>query len=105
MKNENLKEKLENIGDYITEIRDKEIKEFDKSVKQFKNDENFEFRNLLVDRHFFFRTIQEINQELTKNNEEFLIDITTVSRNYFDEQHYFIGNKKGAKIMRIICYT
>ena len=33
MKNENLKEKLENIGDYITEIRDKEIKEFDKSVK------------------------------------------------------------------------
>ena len=37
MKNENLKEKLKNIGDYITEIRNKKIKELDKSVRKFKN--------------------------------------------------------------------
>ena len=69
MKNENLKEKLKNIGDYITEIRNKKIKELGKSVKNFKDDENYEFRNLLVNGHFFFKAIQKINKELTKNNE------------------------------------
>ena len=36
MKNEKLKEKLKNIGDYITEIRNKKIKEFNKSIKSLK---------------------------------------------------------------------
>ena len=36
MKNENLKEKLKNIGDYITEIRNKKIKELNKSIKSLK---------------------------------------------------------------------
>ena len=86
MKNEKLKGRILNIGDYITEIRSKKIEEFDKSVKKFKNDENYEFRNFLVDRHFFFKAIQEINEELIKNNKEFLIDITTALRNFFDQQ-------------------
>ena len=55
----------------------RKVKKFDKSVKKFKNDENYEFRSLLVDRNFFFKTIQKINKELIKNNEECLIDITT----------------------------
>ena len=95
MKNENLKEKLKNIGDYITEIRNKKIKELDESVKNFKDNENYEFRNLLVNGHFFFKAIQKINKELTKNNEEFLIDITAALRNYFDEQALFYWEQKG----------
>ena len=55
----------------------RKVKKFDKSVKKFKNDENCEFRSLLVDRNFFFKAIQKINKELIKNNEECLIDITT----------------------------
>ena len=35
-KNEKLKEKILNIGDYIIEIRNKNFEEFDKSVKKFK---------------------------------------------------------------------
>ena len=95
MKNENLKEKLKNIGDYITEIRNKKIKELNKSVRKFKNDENYEFRSLLADRDFFFKAIQEINKELIKNNGEFLINITTALRNYFDEQALFYWEQKG----------
>ena len=77
MKNEKLKGRILNIGDYITEIRSKKNAGFDQSVKKFRNDENYKFRNFLVDRHFFFKVIQEINEELIKNNKEFLIDITT----------------------------
>ena len=39
-----------------------------------------------MDRHFFFRVIQEINKELIKNIKEFLIDITTGLRKLFDQE-------------------
>ena len=55
--------------------------------QKIKTDESYEFNNSLIHRHFFFRTIQEINKELIKNNEEFLIDITTASRNFFHRQN------------------
>ena len=87
MKNKRLKEKILNIGDYIAEIINKKTEEFDKCVKRFKTDESYEFNNSLIHRHFFFRTIQEINKELIKNNEEFLIYITTASRNFFHRQN------------------
>ena len=55
----------------INEIKDKKIKDFEESVKTFKNDENYEFKNLLLERYFFFKAVQEINEELTKNKEGF----------------------------------
>ena len=86
MKNNKLKEKILNIGDYIKEIMNKKTEKFDKSVKKFKNDESCEFNNRLIHRHFFFRVIQEINKELIKNNEHFSIDINTALRNFFEQQ-------------------
>ena len=50
---------------------------------------------MLADRDFFFNAIQEINKELIKNNGEFLINITTALRNYFDEQALFYWEQKG----------
>ena len=88
MKNNKLKEKILNIGDYIKEIINKKTEEFDKSVKKFKNDESYDqsINNPLIHRHFFFRVIQEINKELIKNNEHFSIDITTALGNFFEQQ-------------------
>ena len=59
----------------IKEISDKKANDFQKSVKKFKNDENYEFKHILIERHFMFIAIQEINEELRKDKEGFLIDL------------------------------
>ena len=72
----------------INEIKDKKIKDFEESVKTFKNDENYEFKNLLLERYFFFKAVQEIN-------EGFLVDFTNELRTFFDEQTLFYWEEKG----------
>ena len=79
----------------INEIKDKKIKDFEESVKTFKNDENYEFKNLLLERYFFFKAVQEINEELTRNKEGFLVDFTNELRTFFDEQILFYWEEKG----------
>ena len=79
----------------INEIKDKKIKDFEESVKTFKNDENDEFKNLLLERYFFFKAVQEINEELTRNKEGFLVDFTNELRTFFDEQTLFYWEEKG----------
>ena len=79
----------------INEIKDKKIKDFEESVKTFKNDENYEFKNLLLERYFFFKAVQAINEELTRNKEGFLVDFTNELRTFFDEQTLFYWEEKG----------
>ena len=79
----------------INEIKDKKIKDFEESVKTFKNDENYEFKNLLLERYFFFKAVQEINEELTRNKEGFLVGFTNELRTFFDEQTLFYWEEKG----------
>ena len=79
----------------INEIKDKKIKDFEESVKTFKNDENYEFKNLLLERYFFFKAVQEINEELTRNKEGFFVDFTNELRTFFDEQTLFYWEEKG----------
>ena len=95
IENENLKEKFKNILPLIKEISDKKVNDFQKSVKKFKNDENYEFKHILIERHFLFKTIQEINEKLTKNKEVFLIDLGDMVRNFFDDQTLFYWEEKG----------
>ena len=89
IENEKLKEKFKNISSLIKEISNEKVNDFQKSVKKFKNDENFEFKHDLIERHFLFRAIQEINEELTKNKEGFLIDLGDMVRNIWVEKRYF----------------
>ena len=89
IENEKLKEKFEKILPLIREISDKKANDFQKSVKKFQNDENYEFKNILVERHFLLRAIQEINEELTKNKEAFLIDLGDLVKDFFDDQTIF----------------
>ena len=41
----------------LQKLEIKKIKELDKSVIKFKNDQTYEFRSLLADRDFFFKAI------------------------------------------------
>ena len=95
IENENLKEKFKKILALIKEISDKKANDFQKSVKKFKNDENYEYKQILIERHFLFRAIQEINEELTKNKEGFLIDLGDMVRDLFDDQTLFYWEGKG----------
>ena len=69
IENEKLKQIFKKILPLIKEILDKKANDFQKSVKNFKNDENYEFKHISIERYFLFRAIQEINEELTKNKE------------------------------------
>ena len=95
IENENLKEKFKKTLLLIKEISDKKANDFQKSVKNFKNNENYEFKHILIERHFLFRAIQEINEELTKNKEGFLIDLGDMVRDLFDDQTLFYWEGKG----------
>ena len=64
IKNEKLKEKLNNISILIKEIKDKKVNDFEELLEK-----NYKFKNVLLERHFFFKAFQEINEELTKNKE------------------------------------
>ena len=80
----NLEKKIKEIAPLVTKIKEKKSKNFQKAVKKFKNDENYEFNHLLIERHFFFKAFKEVNQRLTKNNEGFLIDFSSKFHNFLD---------------------
>ena len=86
----------------IKEISDKKANHFQKSVKKSENDEKYEFKNIWIERHFLFRSIQEINEELTKNKEGFLIDLGDMVRDILDDQALFHWEEKGFLILTLM---
>ena len=86
IKNEKLKEKLDNISAYISEFTDKKTEDFYDSLKKSKKSRIYELESLLLHRHFFFKGIKELNKELIENNTGFLVDITTALHNFFEQQ-------------------
>ena len=85
-KNEKFREKLKTLLPLIFEINNKKSKDFQKAVKKFKNDENYEFNHPLIERHFLYKAVQEINKKLTKNKEEFLLDFTSRLHKLFEDE-------------------
>ena len=93
-KNERFREKS-NILSLIIENKNKKSKNFEEAIKKFKNDENYEFKNILIERRFLFKAVQEINEELTKNKEGFLIDFSSKLHKFFNEETLFYWRMKG----------
>ena len=60
---------------------------------------------MLLDRHFFFKAVQETNEELTKIKDEFLVDFTNKLCIFLMSKHYLVGKKKDILIMIIIHFT
>ena len=71
-KNEKFREKLKNLLPLIFETRSKKSKDFQKAAKKIKNDENYKFYHPLMERHFLYKAVQEINEESTKNKKIFI---------------------------------
>ena len=93
-KNERFREKS-NILSLIIENKNKKSKNFEEAIKKFKNDENYEFKNILIERRFLFKAVQEINEELTKNKDGFLIDFSCKLHKFFNEEALFYWRMKG----------
>ena len=93
-KNERFREKS-NILPLIIENKNKKSRNYEEAIKKFKNDENYEFKNILIERRFLFKAVQEINEELTKNKEGFLIDFSSKLHKFFNEEALFYWRMKG----------
>ena len=85
-KNEKFREKLKNLLPLIFETRSKKSKDFQKAAKKIKNDENYKFYHPLIERHFLYKAVQEINEELTRNKEGFLLDFTSKLHKIFEDE-------------------
>ena len=100
-KKKKLKEKLINILNLIDEISDEKINDFEESVKNFTNDKNYKLTNFLLERHFMFKAVQEINEKLTKKKERFLLDFVDEAYNVLDEQTLLYSEEKGFTTMKM----
>ena len=93
-KDEKTREKLKYLFPYVTENRNRKSKDFQKSVKEFKNDENDEFIHPLIERHFLLKAVQKLNEEVLKNNKGSLVDLTDRIYEYFRRQTMLYCKKK-----------
>ena len=57
--NERFREKLKNILPLIIQNKNKKSKDFEEAIKKFENDENYEFKNILIERDFFFKPLKK----------------------------------------------
>ena len=94
-KNERFSEKLKEIAPLIIEIKNKKSKNFQKTVKKFKNNENYEFNHPLIERHFLFKALQKVNEQLTKNNEGFLFNFSSKFHAFFEQRLMFYWRMEG----------
>ena len=85
-KNEKFREKIKNLLSLIFEIKNKKSKDIQKAVKKFKNDKNYTFNHLLIERHFLYKAVEATNKELTKNKEDFLLDFTSRLHKTFEDE-------------------
>ena len=94
-KNERFREKIKEFAPLVTKIKEEKSKNFQKAVKKFKNDENYELNHALIERHFLFKALQEVNELLTKHNEGFLLDFSTNFHYIFRHQLLIYCELKG----------
>ena len=80
----NLEKKIKEKHLLSLKLKKKKVKTSKKQLKKFKNDENYEFIHLLIERHLICKALKEVNLILTKNNEGFLIDFSSKFHNFLE---------------------
>ena len=93
-KDEETREKLKYLFPSVIENRNKKSKGFQKLVKKFKNDENYEIIHPLIEIQFLFKAVQELNEEVVKNKKK-IVDLTDRIYEYFRRQTMLYCKRKG----------
>lgn len=60
LKMNNLGKKLKKCHTLLLNLNEKKVKYFKKQLKKTENNENYKFGNLLIERHFLFKALQEV---------------------------------------------
>ena len=92
-KDEETREKLKYLFPSVIENRNKKSKGFQKLVKKFKNDENYEIIHPLIEIQLLFKAVQELNEEVVKNKKK-LVDLTDRIYEFFRRQTMLYCKRK-----------
>ena len=82
--NEPLKKKCLTINDYVISTTNKKINNFYGS--QSNEDIRTNTNEQIIQRHFFLKTIEDVNDALLRNNARFAFDVSDNLYDYFEEK-------------------
>ena len=87
---------LENITTLINDLLFIKVNEFEQTIiKNDKFNDLYELKNPIIQRHILIKTIEEINQQLKKDERQFTIDFDEDSHNFFNKQNDYYFRKGG----------
>ena len=84
LNNESLKKICSSISDYVISTTDKHINNFYESLN--KSNEDIRTNEHIIRRHFFLKTIEDVNEALLKNNAGFVSGVSDELYDYFEEK-------------------
>ena len=82
IKNDHLRKELESIPDIVGNIRDKKIEDL---LKIFRKaiDRTFEMEDRILNKHFLFKAVEEVNDDLIKNNKPYRVNFRDEACTFF----------------------
>ena len=94
IKNDQLRKEFENTIHIVFNIRDKKIEEF---LKYFRMaiDYTYEMNDPLLTRHFLFKAIEEVNDDLIKNKKPYTVDFGYETAKHFINETEAYWQKQG----------
>ena len=94
IKNDQLRKELESIPYIIKYIRDKKIEDFVK-IFRIATDHTYEIDDPLLVRHFLFKAVEEVNDDLLKNNKSCRVDFGDEAGTHFINETKAYWEKSG----------
>lgn len=94
IKNDQLRKEFENTIHIVFNIRNKKIEEF---LKYFRIaiDYTYEMNDPLLTRHFLFKAIEEVNDDLIKNKKPYTVDFGYETAKHFINETEAYWQKQG----------
>ena len=86
LNNESLKKICIFISDYVINITNKKVNNFYESHSKSNADILINTNQYIMRRHFFLKTIEDVNDGLLRNNSGFVFDVSDALYDYFEEK-------------------
>ena len=94
IKNNHILEEFRNLVNTIYDTRNKKIKDF-VNIYQIAIDYSYKISDLILLRHFLLETVEEINNDLIRNNKPYRVDFGDEMFNHFvDENESYLKRKE-----------